>query len=274
MNVALAQGENVRLTGEGGGGVLVIPESGSLHLRRATEKISVSPERWAFAADLPFECEAAEDAVLRMILMPPGFPFLEGAREPSALWGFECAGSLAPVLADHLESVAANGARLDGRAKHSLSRVTQRLFELATQPPALHVEEAEVLRQEVRRFVALNLCDPELSVATIAREFGCTKRALHKLFQSEPMTLAKFIWWSRLETCRSALLDRAWRDHTITDVAFSFGFNNSSHFSRVFRACYGVTPTKFRRRAQGNANTLAFAPTVVSGSICEYRSSR
>jgi AraC-like DNA-binding protein len=35
---------------------------------------------------------------------------------------------------------------------------------------------------------------------------------------------------------------------TVTDIAFSCGFNDSSHFGRVFAARMSMTPTDWRRR--------------------------
>jgi AraC-like DNA-binding protein len=34
---------------------------------------------------------------------------------------------------------------------------------------------------------------------------------------------------------------------SVTDVAFSVGFENLSHFSKVFRAVHGVNPRDFPR---------------------------
>ena len=36
---------------------------------------------------------------------------------------------------------------------------------------------------------------------------------------------------------------------TITDIALSWGFNNSAHFSRVFREHTGLSPRAFREAA-------------------------
>lgn len=36
---------------------------------------------------------------------------------------------------------------------------------------------------------------------------------------------------------------------TITDIAFSWGFNNGAHFSRVFREHTGLSPSDFRAAA-------------------------
>jgi AraC-like DNA-binding protein len=35
----------------------------------------------------------------------------------------------------------------------------------------------------------------------------------------------------------------------VTEIAFQHGFNDSPHFSRRFKAKYGVSPNKVRRRS-------------------------
>ena len=53
----------------------------------------------------------------------------------------------------------------------------------------------------------------------------------------------------RLECCRATLADRAQQHRSITDIAFSFGFQNMAHFSRVFRSHLGLPPSDYRRGA-------------------------
>jgi AraC-like DNA-binding protein len=52
----------------------------------------------------------------------------------------------------------------------------------------------------------------------------------------------------RLEECARAISDAAQRSRTVTEIAFLHGFNNASHFGRVFRERYGATPSDYRRR--------------------------
>jgi AraC-like DNA-binding protein len=62
-----------------------------------------------------------------------------------------------------------------------------------------------------------------------------------------------------LQNCRQELEAHAGK--TITDVAFSWGFSSSSHFSRVFRKYFGFVPSSIHR-AQHNGpeqGTLARA---------------
>lgn len=115
------------------------------------------------------------------------------------------------------------------------------------------IEDGHRLRQRVLDFVARQLRDPGLSLDGIAAAFGCSKRYLHKLFEGEPATLGELIWRQRLERVRADLGNPALRQQTITDIAFDWGFNSSSHFSRLFHARFGVSPRKFRALAQEGA---------------------
>jgi AraC-like DNA-binding protein len=59
------------------------------------------------------------------------------------------------------------------------------------------------------------------------------------------MTVSDYIWRARLQHCRQELENYGGK--TITDVAFSWGFSSSSHFSRVFRKCFGVSPSAIHK---------------------------
>ncbi len=55
----------------------------------------------------------------------------------------------------------------------------------------------------------------------------------------------------RLERCRSALEDPLQAHRMIGEIAFSWGFSDHSHFTRRFRAEFGMTPGDCRRAAAG-----------------------
>ena len=80
-------------------------------------------------------------------------------------------------------------------------------------------------------------------------EVACVSAAhLCRLFRSS-------VGHSPAETIRLARLDRAGTllarsNYTVSEVAEQCGFSNPFHFSRVFRAAYGLPPTEFRRRVQ------------------------
>jgi AraC-like DNA-binding protein len=104
------------------------------------------------------------------------------------------------------------------------------------------------VRARVTGYVDLHIHDPELSVEGIAGSMRCSSRHLQAIFgDSEP--LGRYIWRTRLERCAAALGDPAKAALSITQIAFSLGFSNASHFSRAFKARYGFSPRDYRSRS-------------------------
>ncbi len=111
------------------------------------------------------------------------------------------------------------------------------------------VTQREALRERIKQLVTERLADPGLSVDAIALALNCSRRQLYNAFAEEPDGVAGYILRRRLECCRATLADRAQQHRSITDIAFSFGFQNMAHFSRVFRSHLGLPPSDYRRGA-------------------------
>jgi AraC-like DNA-binding protein len=109
-------------------------------------------------------------------------------------------------------------------------------------PEAMYVRAQGFIREHLR--------DPELSIDQISAALHCTKRYLHMLFSDRGMTMSDYIWQARLHHCRQELESQSGK--TITDVAFSWGFSSSSHFSRVFRKYFGVAPSAIHKAQHGS----------------------
>jgi AraC-like DNA-binding protein len=137
----------------------------------------------------------------------------------------------------HMSADAARGA---GELIAQLVRLS--LIELSGQETAL--TQREILKDRIRSYIALNLRDPALSVERIAHALNCSKRHLHNAFANGDDTLASYILHLRIEACVRELQQPQARP--ITDIALSWGFNNLSHFSRVFREHTGCSPSEFR----------------------------
>ena len=104
-------------------------------------------------------------------------------------------------------------------------------------PEAMYIRAQSFIREHLR--------DPDLCIDQISAALGCTKRYLHMLFSDRGMTVSDYIWRARLQHCRQELETQAGK--TITDVAFSWGFSSSSHFSRVFRKYFGFVPSAIHK---------------------------
>jgi len=105
----------------------------------------------------------------------------------------------------------------------------------------------EVMEQRVREYIRRNLCDPELSVESIAKAMGCSPRYIHKTFEGKE-SVSRLIWSQRLDRCRLELMAAHGQSITLTELAYEFGFSSSAHFSRTFRSRFGMTPSDFRIR--------------------------
>ena len=98
-----------------------------------------------------------------------------------------------------------------------------------------------------KALVERSLDDPSLDATRIAAALGVSPRYLNKLFEAEQTSLMRHVLARRLERCREDLLDPECSALSVSDIALRWGFNDLSHFSRVFRSRFGVSPRECRR---------------------------
>jgi AraC-like DNA-binding protein len=104
-------------------------------------------------------------------------------------------------------------------------------------------------REQIRSYIETHLHDPALTPGSVAAAVHLSPRRLHQLFEADGETVGAYILRRRLEECARAMSDAAQRSRTVTEIAFLHGFNNASHFGRVFRERYQATPSDYRRRS-------------------------
>jgi len=116
-------------------------------------------------------------------------------------------------------------------------------------PTAISGSSRPVVRHRVaiQMFIEDHLCDPGLTPTSIAAALNLSPGYVHKLFAGSCDSVARLIVKRRLERCREAFDDRLQRARSVTDIAFSFGFNSPAHFSRVFRERFGMSPREYRQ---------------------------
>lgn len=104
----------------------------------------------------------------------------------------------------------------------------------------------EVLRRRVLDWLEAHLSEPQLTPAIVAAHFGFSVRYLHGLFDGTGSSFGATLLGLRLRESRGLLADVNQRDKTVREIAFSCGFNDAAHFSRAFRAQFGMTPRDAR----------------------------
>lgn len=101
----------------------------------------------------------------------------------------------------------------------------------------------------IQAYINEHLADPELCPGSIAESHFVSLRSLHKIFAESGHTVAEWIRTRRLEQCRRDLGDSLQRHVPVGVVGSRWGFPDAAHFSRVFRAAYGLSPSAFRDQA-------------------------
>lgn len=101
----------------------------------------------------------------------------------------------------------------------------------------------EALMRRIRQFIENNLFDPKLNNNRIAESQGISVRYLHKLFQNENESIHEMILHKRLAAARELLMKTDESRPSVESVAYHVGFSGAPHFSRAFKAYYGVCPS-------------------------------
>jgi AraC-like DNA-binding protein len=113
---------------------------------------------------------------------------------------------------------------------------------------ALPIETRErALLVRVGAFIEERLGDPDLSPPMIAAAHHISPRQLYRLFEGRGEPVAALIRHRRLQRSLQDLLDPALNDMPVNAIARRWGFSSPAHFSRAFRAEYGVPPGEYRR---------------------------
>ncbi|WP_461086597.1 AraC-like ligand-binding domain-containing protein [Streptomyces deserti] len=176
-------------------------------------------------------------------------------------------GFLKQMLADAHSYTPADAPRLAAVTADLLAAVCAHHIEAERQLPPETRNHALVLR--IRTFIEQHLADPGLTPAAVAAAHNISTRHLHRLFHAQGLTVAGWIRQRRLENCHRELADPRHSHRTVQAVAARWGFTDKAHFSRVFRAAYGMPPGDLRRLARdrhgGRASSTAWRPETTTG---------
>jgi AraC-like DNA-binding protein len=190
---------------------------------------------------------------------------LTGIRIPGDRGVAALVSSLALQLPRHLDDCGtAESVRL-GTAVIDLLTValSTQLRRTATIEPGTR---QQALLHRIHAFIEQRLGDPELSPSAIAEAHYISLRYLHKLFEAQDVTVAGWVRRRRLERCRTDLVDPTLRARPLSAIAGRWGFGSAVHFSRAFRAAYGLPPSEYRKQRDPR---LAPAPDAKARTVAD-----
>jgi len=152
--------------------------------------------------------------------------------------------------------------KLNGRLESGFTSVydasvARHLLEMMAMSYAIGFEELPDLsavikgrQAEVVRYIEDRLRDPKLSPAAVAEGLRISPRYLRTVFAGTGEKVSAYIIRRRLEECAKQIRNPAWTGHTLTEIAFAWGFNSAAHFTRTFHEQFGMAPREYRRVAQ------------------------
>ncbi|MBK9596358.1 MAG: helix-turn-helix domain-containing protein [Rhodocyclales bacterium] len=237
---------------------VVFQLEGTTWFEQGGRKTLLSPGEWSIYDTMKAYTVSNTSDIEQMVLLAPREKILAAHLNPDELLvqrydarnGIgRIAGELLYKAFEEIETCSAESAETIGDAVAQLLR--QSLMERAGKPTSLTLREA--LRDRIKTYIHRNLRDPNLSLDQIAAALRCSKRNLHKAFSNDGATISDSIWRLRLDHCRRDLVSPACAWKSITEIAYSWGFSSSTHFSKAFREAYGTSPKLYRLAAGSEA---------------------
>ncbi len=156
---------------------------------------------------------------------------------------------MSSMLANHMSNLQLEMSNLDEKQVSSLMPSTLAMI-AAVLGGSIDPKSAATTRSNaysIKQFIMMNLQNECLTPSWVAMNLNISPRYLHKIFQEENTSISQWIKHCRLEQCRDDIRKMNITGDTITDIAFSWGFNDLSNFSRSFRQAFGESPRAFAK---------------------------
>lgn len=231
---------------------IVAPYVGCAGVEQKGREAWVTPDQWSVYDTTDSYAVANPVRVEHLIVMVPKARMVERGLALDSLMARRLGGS-GGVARLALETMRSAYRELPGMSETAATGVGEAITQfvhlamLDLAGIGTATTQREALRERIKQHVGAHLGDPSLSVDGIALALNCSRRHLYNAFSEEPDGVAGYILRRRLEACRRAFDDRSAGHRSITDIAFSNGFSNMAHFSRVFRSHLGLAPSDYRR---------------------------
>ena len=153
------------------------------------------------------------------------------------------------TISQDIEKVGGvTGPRLVRTAIDLITTIFANELDLAADPRDSH----QLLMQQIRLYIEANLGSIDLGPTEIAAAHFISTRHLHSLFRQRGTTVSTWIRERRLENCRRDLIDPLNAQSSVGRIASRWGFVDAAHFSRVFKAAFGMAPSELRARSIGD----------------------
>lgn len=150
------------------------------------------------------------------------------------------------LLTSYLDVLSRTADSLSTTALLSARNATLNLVSAAMQPESAGTDPHQinqVLHANMVQDIERNLTRFDLGPALIARNHHVSVRSVHRLFEGSGDTITGFIRSRRLARARQ---DLASGIDTVSTIAQRWCFSDASHFARLFKKQFGMSPSDYR----------------------------
>jgi AraC-like DNA-binding protein len=170
--------------------------------------------------------------------------------EIEALHGSSLTGARARMMLDFFKRLS------DARTEAEAQALEQRIAAVVTAVVANSADRAReaadalgpLALEQARRFIDANLSREGLEIEAVVAATNVSRPTLYRIFKPYG-GLARYMWSRRLEAARIALMNpKDWR--SIVSIAEAAGFSDAGHFTRAFKAEFGLRPSDLRPLAK------------------------
>ena len=180
--------------------------------------------------------------VLPRDLMKEAVPYLMQTCGPA----FASKGAGARIFSDHMLSLARHLGQATVEQAPGIVEGTLGLLDALSSRYEAQAEPAiDAGFRAACGFIDRHLGEPMLGAKSICEYLRCSRATLYRLFKPQG-GVREYIQRRRLMACFDAITSPAHARRQIFDIAIEFGFHSPSHFSHLFRAHFGMTPTDAR----------------------------
>jgi len=125
----------------------------------------------------------------------------------------------------------------------NIKKTYQRQVEAS--PIAIQAESGDtVFLQEVLQLIEKNMSNPDFSVEELSLKFHASRSTFYKrLLLLTGKTPVEFIRFMRMKRA-AELLEKS--QMTISEIAYTVGFNNPKYFTQNFKTQFGMIPSAYR----------------------------
>jgi len=148
------------------------------------------------------------------------------------------------VLPAHTEALGATAVQVSDQL---LDLLAAGLWKLGGDEIARVASSRALLRMQLRAVIERSVEDHTIDANAIAKSVGIGLRYANAILSEDDTSVGRLLQARRLEHCRRALADPLKMHRNISDIAYSLGFTDMTHFGRRFRQAFGMLPSDYRK---------------------------